>query len=107
MLESDQSRAAVKPGVKRCPAGPEKGEGRTGARSGGGRAEGQRGGGAERRIGGRVDEVFKGFQRKENSPPLLKKWNTLPSPCSLTHSVTDPPLSFLLIYTVIDWVTAP
>lgn len=35
---------------------------------------------------GRVDEAFKGFKRKENSPPLLKMWNTLPSPYSLIHS---------------------
>lgn len=62
-------------------------------------------------VWGRVDEVFKGFQRKENSPLLSQKCSTLP-PCihslplhlflPLPHKHTTP----LFIYIIIDWVAA-
>lgn len=77
------------PGVRGVQLALKKGAGSHGVRSGGGRAEGQRGEGVERRIvGGRGDEAFKGFQRKEKSPPCFKMWNTLPSPHSLPHPFT-------------------
>lgn len=89
VFESDQSWAAGKPGVRGVQLALKKGAGSHGVRSGGGRAEGQRGEGVERRIvGGRGDEAFKGFQRKEKSPPRFKMWNTLPSPHSLPHPFT-------------------
>lgn len=60
---------------------------------------------------GRVDEVFKGFQRKENSPLLSQKCSTLPPYIHslplhlflpLPHKHTTP----LFIYIIIDWVAA-
>lgn len=50
MFESDQSKAAGKPGVRGVQLAL-KGGGSHGVRSGGGRHEGQRGGGLERRMG--------------------------------------------------------
>lgn len=83
----------------RSPAGPERGRVTRGGevwRGAGMKVKWGRG--VQRRMRGRVDELFKGFGRKEKSRLHWKKWNALPTSCSHGPSCSTPILTLTDIY---------